>query len=153
VRKPFKAMLAVTLGAMLFAGAADAGNSTTSVPLPPLEVHASAQRASRRAVSILVTTSYQASVLVYGQIGWGINTKKGKHARLIVALDGGRQTVSPGRVAIFEVKLPRSVLRRLHRLTPRQSLKARIAASASDASGRKAVDRVVVKLRGLARRQ
>jgi hypothetical protein len=159
MRRLCKATIAAGLSAMSLAGAVDAYAATeepapTPTPtLPPLSLQASALHPGKRAVRIMVATSYEASVLVYGQVGWGIKTKQGKHARLIVALDGGRQTVSPGQIASFEVKLPKSVLRRLHRLTPRQSLKARIAASATDASGRRAVDRVVVKLKGLAGRR
>ncbi len=119
---------------------------------PPLSVEALALRAGRGAIRILVATSRDARILAGGQVGWGIKTKKGKRARLIVGLSGGRRDVSPGEIAAFRVKLPKAVLRRLNRLTPKQSLQAKLSAVATDSSGATASDRLVVKLKGLAGR-
>jgi len=141
-------------------GACPSGSSSgsgtpapTTAPLPPLRVQALALRPGRRVVRMLVATSYRAEIVAGGQVGWGFKTKKHKRSHLIVGLNGGERTIAAGRIAVFRVRLPRAVLRRLHRLTPRQFLRARLSAVATDSSGRTATDRLLVKLRGRARRR
>jgi hypothetical protein len=107
--------------------------------------------------SILVRTSVdaQSQVDVYGQVGWGFKPKPGlktagdKPTRLIVGLSAPRpKTVSPGTRVTFRVPLPKSVLRRLGRLTPRQSLTAKLTATATSPAGVVDKQRLFVKLAG-----
>lgn len=111
----------------------------------------------KRSVLVLVSASETSSVTVFGQVGWkrrakGARVSKSKPPTattgLIVGITGGTQTVSPGQVARFNVKLPKSVKRRLGRTPPSKSLKATITVSTTDLAGR-ATDRVIdVRLRG-----
>jgi len=111
-------------------------------------------KARKRSILVRVSTSAQASVQVLGQVGWNFQPKrkpkpgKGKTARLIVALSGGTKTVLPGETARFTVPLPKTVLRRLGRLEPSESLKAKITVLATSLANKTFSRRLVVKLRG-----
>ncbi len=115
--------------------------------------------ALKRSVLVLVSASEAGSVQVFGQVSWRLRQKglvhisklnpgHGKLVGLIVGLSGGTQTVKPGQVARFNVKLPKSVKRRLGRIPPGKSLKGTITARTTDLAGR-VTDRVVgIHLKG-----
>ncbi len=111
-------------------------------------------KARKRSILVRVTASSEASVLVFGQVGWGFHSKrkpkagKSKPTRLIVGLSGGTKTVLPGETARFTIPLPKTVLRRLGRIAPQESLKAKIAARATDLAGRLTTRRLTVRLKG-----
>jgi hypothetical protein len=113
----------------------------------------------RRAILLTVTTSLEASVKVFGQVGWRLGPRPHQQGgtakesakrktRLIVGLRGGTKELVAGQVTRFRIPLPRSVLRRLGRLAATRSLKAKSTASATDPEGRVTNTRLTVKLRG-----
>jgi hypothetical protein len=116
--------------------------------------------ALKRSVLVLVGASETSSVQVFGQVGWKPRHKGGALASktskpsdhlstgVIVGLSGGTQTVNPGQVARFNVKLPKSVKRQLRQVPPDKSLKGTITARTTDLAGR-VTDRVInVRLKG-----
>ncbi len=110
--------------------------------------------AKRHSILLRITTSARTDVRVTGQVGWGfkpspkLKAAGDKPTRLIVGLRGGRKMVAPGQGRVFRVQLPKAVLRRLGRIGPRQSLKAKLVASTEDLAGRIDVKRVTVRLKG-----
>ena len=120
----------------------------------PVVTLAANGKARKRSIQVRVTASSEASVLVFGQVGWNFQPKrkpksgKGKTARLIVGLSGGTKTVLPGETAGFTIPLPKTVLRRLSRIAPSESLKAKITVRATDLAGRNTNRRLTVTLRG-----
>ena len=111
-------------------------------------------KARKRSILVRVSASAEASVAVFGQVGWNFQPKrkpkpgKGKTVRLIVALSGGTKTVPPGATTRFTIPLPKTVLRRLGRLEPTESLKAKITVLATHPAGATSSRRLTVKLRG-----
>lgn len=111
-------------------------------------------KARKRSILVRVSASAEASVRVLGQVGWNFQPKrkpkpgKGKTARLIIALSGGTKTVLPGETARFTIPLPKTVLRRLGRLEPSKSLKAKITVLATSLANQTFGRRLVVKLPG-----
>jgi hypothetical protein len=116
----------------------------------------------KQSVLVLVSSSAATPVHVFGQVGWRLQ-KKGGPAQiakanpgprkppttgLIVGLTGGTQTVNPGEVARFNVKLPKSVKRRLSRLSPKESVKVTLTASTTDLAGRIATKVLTLRLPG-----
>ncbi len=117
----------------------------------------------KRSVLVLVSASSTSSVHVFGQVGWKLKPKGGgaqgskanpggKLTGLVVGLSGGTQTVTPGEVARFNVKLPKSVKRRLSRTPSSKALKAQLTASTIDLAGRVSAKVLTVKLPGQERR-
>lgn len=108
--------------------------------------------AKRHSILLRIATSTETQVRVTGQVGWGFRPtrepNKGKPTRLIVGLRGGRKTVAPGKPRAFRVQLTKPVLRRLSRIPPEQSLKAKLAAGAEELTGRIEIKRVTVHLKG-----
>lgn len=111
----------------------------------------------KRSVLILVSASSTSSVQVFGQVGWKLRSKGARISKssppkattgLIVGISGGTQTVVPGEVGRFNVKLPKSVKRRLSRIPPSKSLKAQLTASTIDLAGRVSTKGLTVKLPG-----
>lgn len=111
-------------------------------------------KARKRSVLVRVGARAEASVVVLGQVGWNFQSKrkpkagKSKPRRLIVGLRGGTKTVLPGETANFTIRLPKAVLRRLGRIAPSESLKAKIAVRATDLAGRISGLRLTVRLKG-----
>lgn len=104
---------------------------------------------------IEVRASADARVMVYGQVGWNYRPKgkrgprsPGGKRRLIVGLDGPRKYVPAGRTARFPVKLPGIVLRRLNRLEPDKSIRAKMTIQSTDVANRIRNNRLRVTLRG-----
>lgn len=111
-------------------------------------------QARRRSILVRVKADMDVSVQVFGQVGWGFKSKRkpgggrSKPTRLIVGLRGSTKDVGPGKTTIFRIALPKTVMRRLSRITPQESLKAEITALATDAEGALAARRVTVRLKG-----
>lgn len=116
--------------------------------------------ALKRSVLVLVGASETNSVQVFGQVGWKPRHRGGalasktrkpgdhKSTGVTAGLSGGSQTVSPGQVARFNVKLPKSVKRQLRQIPPSKSLKGTITARTTDLAGR-VTDRVInIHLKG-----
>jgi hypothetical protein len=114
----------------------------------------------KRSVLVLVSASEASSVQVFGQVSWKPRHKGGalasktrkpgdhKSTGVIVGLSGGTQTVSPGQVARFNVKLPNSVKRQLRQTPPGKSLKGTITARTTDLAGRLTNRTINVRLPG-----
>ena len=122
----------------------------------------------KRWIQIRAVSTGEASVDVYGQVGWNFQPKREKHRkrmkhrrharahiskkkgvkRLIVGLDGGSKQVVPGVLTRFTIRLPKTVQRRLSRLTRRQSIRAKITLRATNPAGIVKNTRVRMKLRG-----
>jgi hypothetical protein len=114
----------------------------------------------KRSVLVLVSSSSASSVHVFGQVGWKAKPRgaarisKAKPGGgpattgLIVGLAGGTQTVNPGAVAKFNVKLPKSVKRHLGQIPPSKSLKAQLTASTTDLAGRVSTRVLTIRLPG-----
>lgn len=130
-----------------------AASASIQAPCPPVELRART-RLRRRAMLVRVTASQPARVKVYGQVGWNYVPKKGKprnrdgKRRLIVGLDGGEKQLQPGVTRAFRVRLPGIVLRRLNRLEPHESVRAKMSVVSTDAAGRQGLLRFRVKLKG-----
>lgn len=112
-------------------------------------------RAKERMIRTWVMATSWASVHVFGQVGWRLAPQGNRSSgdpgrkRLIVGLDGGTKEVAGEDAQFnFPIPLPKAVLRKLARMTPDESLKAKIAARYTDAAGRVGVKRIVVKLPG-----
>jgi hypothetical protein len=114
-----------------------------------------------RSVLVLVSASAESSVEVFGQVRLGVRQKKGGASssktrkpgdpigrRVIARLSGGPQTVAPGQVARFNVKLPKPVKRLLGQIAPNESLKATITARTADFAGRISERTITVRLKG-----
>jgi hypothetical protein len=121
--------------------------------------------ALKRSVLVLVSASETSTVQVFGQVSWKPRHKGGalasktrkpgdhKSAGVIAGLTGKTQTVSPGQVARFNVKLPNSVKRQLRQTPPGKSLKGTITARTTDLAGRVTDRTVNIRLRGQGRTQ
>jgi hypothetical protein len=111
-------------------------------------------KARRRSILIHVRADMEVSVQVFGQVGWGFKSKRksgdghSKPTRLIVGLQGSTKDIAPGTAKAFRIALPKTVMRRLSRITPQESLKAQVTALATDSSGALAKRRVTVRLKG-----
>ena len=111
--------------------------------------------AKTRSILVEARVDGEAEVDVYGQVGWGYKPKPGlktagdKPTRLIIGLAAPHsKTLLPGEKATFRVPLRKAVLRRLNRLTPRQSLTAKLTASATNLAGQITKQRLFVVLHG-----
>ncbi len=119
----------------------------------------------KRSIQLRVVSTGEASVDVYGQVGWNFQPKRRTHRkhdrrarahiskkkgvkRLIVGLVGDTKPVEPGILTRFNIRLPKPVLLRLSRLTKRQSIRAKITLRATNPAGITKNTRVRVKLRG-----
>jgi hypothetical protein len=91
------------------------------------------------AITVVVTTDNQADVKVSGTAKVG-----GKK----VKLKGGTQTVKPGAMARFKVKLPATLRNALADLPPNKSIKVSFTATSTDLVGRVSTDKCSVKLPG-----
>jgi hypothetical protein len=114
----------------------------------------------KRSVLLLVSASEASSVQVFGQVGWrprhkggalvSKTTKPGDHISkgVIVGLSGGATMVKPGEVTSFNVKLPKSVVRHLNQMPPKQVVKGTITAQTTDLTGRVIEHSATIRLHG-----
>jgi hypothetical protein len=128
-------------------------NAALHTNCPPVTAQSKAE-AKQKSILVRVGVSSEATIDVYGQVGWGfkpspkLKTAGSKPTRLIIGLSGPKRTVLPGKRVPFRVPLPKAVLRRLGRLTPKESLTAKLTVSCTDLAGRIQHQRLDVKLRG-----
>jgi hypothetical protein len=109
----------------------------------------------KHSILVSVHVSSRALVKVFGQVNWGVRQKPGRSGAgsprtigLTVGLTGGMKTVLPSKTASFRIPLPKPVRRRLGRLTPAESLRAKITVRATDLAGRVTDRRMTVRLAG-----
>jgi len=121
---------------------------------PRLTLDIASARVRTHSIVLRIRASTEATAHVFGQVGWGFQSPRkplpphDKPTRLIVGLRGGTKTVVPGRATVFRVQLPKAVLRRLGRISPKKELKAKLTASASELSGRVENEHLTVHLKG-----
>jgi hypothetical protein len=108
----------------------------TACPVIKLDTFAATQRGQ---VTVLVVSNNLTDVKVAGQAT--VNGKK-------VKLKGGKQTVKPGALARFKVRIPASLRTALAELSPRQSIRVTFTASAKDVLGKRSKDKASVRLPG-----
>lgn len=109
-----------------------------------------------RSILVRVSADMDVSVQVFGSASWGFRPKpkesaarrKKGNVNLIVGLRGGKKDVSPGKASVFRVGLPKTVMRRLSRITPQESVRAEITALATDSEGALAERRLRLRLPG-----
>lgn len=118
------------------------------VPCPPLAL--TAQRVvKQRAILVDVTTNNDSSAQVYGQVSWRVRQPDGGNRGLTVGLSGGpAKPVAAGTTLTLRVPLTRAVKRRLSRLAPQHSLRAKLTIAATDSFGATAQQSLVVRLHG-----
>jgi hypothetical protein len=114
----------------------------------------------KRSVLVLVSSSSESSVQVFGQVGLRQRPKGGARASktkkpddlkstgVVVGLAGGTQTLKLGEIGRFNVPLPKSVKRQLSQTPRGKSVKGTLTARTTDLTG-KVVDRTIaIRLRG-----
>lgn len=122
-------------------------------PIPRVDLQVKA-KVRKRAILLRVTPTGQATVDPYGQVGWGfkpnpkLKTAGAKPKRLIVGLSGHKKEVFPGTTTKFRIGLPRLVRERLAKLTPRESVRAKLTLRATNLAGVSKNTRLRVKLKG-----
>ncbi len=105
-------------------------SAATHGPCPTLRAR---WKVRRRAIVVRVSAAKPIAVTVYGEARWHFKPKPKpkpalpKGTPLIVGLDGGGTKAVGRSGTAFRLKLGRTVLRRLNRLTPRESVQARIS--------------------------
>jgi hypothetical protein len=113
----------------------------------------------KRSVLVLVGASEASWVHVFGQVGWRprhkggalvSKTKPADHISkgVIVGLSGGTTLAKPGEVTPFNVKLPKSVVRHLSHMPPKQVVKGTITAQTTDLAGRVTEHTITIRLHG-----
>jgi hypothetical protein len=121
---------------------------TVQVPCPPVTFEQNVE-AKKRAILVQAEVSSQASVQVFGRIGWQVRPSGDRDRRLIVGLNGGPAcTVLPDRSATFRLPLGKAVKRRLGRLDASQSLRAKLTVRVIDLAGRVTTQRIRLRLPG-----
>lgn len=108
------------------------------------------------AILVEVRVAYNAPVEVFGQISWQVRqrsgaaagSRKGVHGLTVGLSAGPGRTIGPGKAAIFKVPLPKSVLRRLGRITRRQALRAKLTVRATDSLNGEVEQKLALKLPG-----
>lgn len=120
-------------------GCPQSASRQTACPVVRLDSSASA---NGKAIGVLVTTDQSVPVQVSGSA-----KVKGKK----VTLTGGSQTVAPGTLATFKVKLPKALRKALAALPSGKGIKVTLVASHTDVLGRTTADTTRVKLPGTGR--
>jgi hypothetical protein len=115
----------------------------------------------KHSVLVLVSASESSWVHVFGQVGWKPRHKGGALASktpdkpgehmstgVIVGLSGGTTMAKPGEVTPYNVKLPKSVIRHLSDISPKQVVKGTITAQTTDLAGRVVDQTITIRLHG-----
>jgi hypothetical protein len=115
----------------------------------------------KRSVLVLVSASEASWVHVFGQVGWRPRHKGGALASktakkpgdhhstgVIVGISGGTTLSKPGEVTPYNVKLPKSVIRHLSQISPKQVVKGTITAQTTDLAGRVVEHTITIRLHG-----
>jgi len=106
----------------------------------------------RNSVLLLVGVNSETTVSVSGKVEWPLAPKAkavASKVKAVVGLSGGSQTLKPGQLGRFPVKLPGAVMSRLRQLPPKRSLTATLTPSAANQAGQVTRETVTVKLKGL----
>jgi hypothetical protein len=111
-------------------------------------------KAFRRGILVEVSTGDPTKVEVSGQVGWGYRPRDGgPRKQLIVGLSSAAQEVGAGATVPFWLPLPKTVLGRLAKLTPKEKLKAHLSIVATDVVGHQTNRAMGVRLPGRAKRR
>ncbi|HEX3174484.1 MAG TPA: hypothetical protein VHQ43_09760 [Solirubrobacterales bacterium] len=110
----------------------------------------------KRSILVLVGASSAAPVTVTGKVGPtlrnDVQSSKARHpgelAKRTANFGGGTQALVPGQIGRFNVRLPKSLRRRLSHMSRHESLRASLTASATNAAGQTTTKFVTVKLPG-----
>ncbi len=103
----------------------------------------------KQAIPIQIRVSSEATVQVFGQVSRRARQKGGGNRGLTAGRGAGQpRSVATGTTVIFRLPLTKPVKRRLGRLEPSQSLRARLTARVTDLAGRVSDHRFKVRLRG-----
>jgi len=126
---------------------------TVRVECPRVTTAITSVAIKQKAILVGVETSSQARVQVFGQVSWRVRQRDGSNGGLTQAISAGNpRTVAGDTVTTFRVILEKTVLRRLGRITPRQSLLALMTVRTTDLAGREVDRGFKVRLRGRERR-
>ncbi len=117
-------------------------SAATQAPCPTVVLKTSAS-AKGTFVTVVVTSTVQASVTVAGKVKLG----KGKAAKL----NGGTQVVAPGALAKFTVPFTGKLKAALKKLGRKQKLKLKLTASAPNVIGAPSVSKATVAVAGQAK--
>ena len=121
---------------------------TVRVECPRVISQVTAVKVAERAVLVEVDVSSAAVVNVFGQVSWQVRQQDGSKTGLIQGISsGGPRAVEAGPTT-FQVRLGKTVLRRLGRIAPRQSLRARMTVLTIDLAGRESERVFRVRLPG-----
>ena len=121
--------------------------ASTQGPCPILSL-TTRREARRKAILVEVTSSNGSTARLSGQTGWQVRRSDGSKRRLIFALGAGPQSLAGGATTTLRVPLPKPVLRRLERLTPKQGLRAKLTLEVADVYGASVEKKLIVRLRG-----
>jgi len=122
---------------------------TLQVECPRVVTEVAAVEVKRRAILVAVEVSSTARVQVFGQISWQVRQPDGSNRSLTQGISAGPpRTIGAGAPTTYRVILEKTVLRRLNRITPRQSLRANLTVATTDLAGRYTSRGLVAKLRG-----
>ncbi len=126
---------------------------TVRVECPRVTATVESLHVARRAILVGVRTSSQARVQVFGQVSWQVRQPDGSNSGLTQGISAGSpRPVVGGAVTTFRVVLERTVLRRLGRITPQQSLLAQMTVRTIDLADREVDHSFRLKLHGRKRR-
>jgi len=122
---------------------------TVQVECPRVTAAITSVAVKQKAILVGVETSSQARVQVFGQVSWRVRQPDGSNGGLTQAISAGNpRTVDGGTVTSFRVILEKTILRRLGRITPRQSLLALMTVRTTDLAGREVDHGFKLKLHG-----
>lgn len=122
---------------------------TTQDGCPTINLRVRDATVRERSILFRVTVGTKTEVQVTGQVAVGLRQPAPSvDGILLVSLDSGVRTVSPGRTARVAIKLPRPLLRRLDGLPPKRSLIAMLTVSTVTVAGREAKRKLTVLIPG-----
>jgi hypothetical protein len=122
---------------------------TTKDGCPAVNLRVKEAAVRERSILFRVTVGTKAKVRVVGQVAVGFTRpERGINGILLFSLDSGVKNISPGRTARLATKLPKPLLQRLDRMSPHESLKAKISVSSLSVAGREVERKLTVRLPG-----
>jgi len=117
-------------------------SATTQAACPMAKLSTSAT-ATKKLVTVLLTSTVPANVTVKGKASLG----KGKKA----SLKGGTKAVTPGAFTKFRLKFPSKLIKRLKELPPSKKLTLTVTSTAPNLAGPLTKEAIRVKLKGQAK--
>ncbi len=122
---------------------------TTQDGCPAINLRVKDAAVRERSILLRVTVDTKTEVRVTGQVAVGLRQPAPSvDGILLLSLDSGVKSVSPGRTARIAIKLPKPLLRRLERLPPKRSLIAMLTVSTLTAAGREGKRKLTVLIPG-----